>query len=188
MGRAVCHGRSGVAAASGLGECRAESEGVDAGGGERPLSRPDVFTAPRGARECPYKAHVRIVSGSLVPDGLWGGWRVRAPHIAHVRVLTRSAGTGLKWRGRHATSRRDGHVAFWLAVGRRLGEVHAAGRAWKRGGGGDGRSERRASRSAGGRSGGEPRRACPPRGATGAALPSWGTCPSISSGRGRAPL
>ena len=66
-----------LAAARGLGECRAGKEGVDAGGGERPLSRPDVFTAPRGARECPYKAHVRIVSGFIAPDGLRGGWLVR---------------------------------------------------------------------------------------------------------------
>ncbi len=72
-----------VAAARGLGECRAVMAGVDAGGG-RPSSRPDVLTAPRGARECPYKAHVRILSGSVVR----GGSRVQAPHIAYVRVLT----------------------------------------------------------------------------------------------------
>ena len=33
-------------------------EGVDAGG-RRPSSRPDVLTAPGGAREYPSKAHVR---------------------------------------------------------------------------------------------------------------------------------
>ncbi len=61
-------------------------EGVDAGGG-RPSWRFGVITVPRGARECPYNAHVRIVSGSVAPDGLRGGSRVRAPHIAHVRVV-----------------------------------------------------------------------------------------------------
>ncbi len=47
------------------------------------MSRPEVFTALRATRECLYKTHVRIVA-SLVRKG---GWRVRAPHIAHVRVL-----------------------------------------------------------------------------------------------------
>ncbi len=61
--------------------------------GRRPSARLEVLTAPGGARECPFTAHVRLVSGSGVPDGLRGGgeW-VRAPHIAHVRVLAGSAG------------------------------------------------------------------------------------------------
>ena len=42
-------------------------------------------------RFLPPLTHVRILSGSGVPDGLRGGWRVRAPHIAHVRVVARSA-------------------------------------------------------------------------------------------------
>ena len=63
--------------------CCPRSRGVSRGaggrdrGGRRPSSRPEVLTAPRGARECPYKAHVRIVSGSGVPDGLSGGQPVR---------------------------------------------------------------------------------------------------------------
>ncbi len=46
-------------------------EGVDAGA--ETVVALEVLTAPRGARECPYKAHVRIVSGSVVPNGSEGG-------------------------------------------------------------------------------------------------------------------
>ncbi len=73
-----------MAAARGLGECRAVKEGADTGA-ETVVAAGGAHTAPRGARECPYKAHVRIRSGSVVPDGLRGGSQVRAPHIAHVR-------------------------------------------------------------------------------------------------------
>ncbi len=55
-------------------------QGVDAG--RTPLSRLEVLIAPGGARECPYNAHVRILSGSVVLDGVRGDWRVRALHIA----------------------------------------------------------------------------------------------------------
>ncbi len=58
---------------------------------ERRPSRPEVIAAPRGARECPYNAYVRIVSGYAAPDGLQGWLPVRASHIAHVRVVARSA-------------------------------------------------------------------------------------------------
>ena len=65
-----------VAAARGLGELRGVQEGVDAG--QR------TVVAAGGAQGCPYNAHVRILSGSAVPDsrGLLAGpgasHRVRA--------------------------------------------------------------------------------------------------------------
>ena len=67
------------------------------GGGDRRRGL-KVLTAPRRAWECPYKAHVRMLSGSVVPDGLRGGWRVQGPHIAHVRVVARSASRVLRSR------------------------------------------------------------------------------------------
>ena len=101
MGRAVCHERTGwigtvgragrLAAARGAGACRPVQAGVERGG-RTPSSRSEVLIAPRGARECPYKAHARILSGSVVPDGLSrGGERVRGPHVPFLRVLARSA-------------------------------------------------------------------------------------------------
>ena len=60
---------------------------------------------PTGARECPYKAHVRILSGSVVPDGVRSGQRVRAPHIAHVRLLATSASRVLLSRTARPRSR-----------------------------------------------------------------------------------
>ena len=59
--RAVRTGR--LAAACGLGE-RCAVQGAWTRG------RAWVFTAPRGAWECPYTAHVRILSGFVAPDGL----------------------------------------------------------------------------------------------------------------------
>ena len=53
----------------GLGEFRAVKEGVDAG---RTVIGAGGAIAPGSARECPYNAHVRIVSGSVVPDGSQG--------------------------------------------------------------------------------------------------------------------
>ena len=50
----------------------AVKEGVDAGGGGHRRRGLEVLAAPRGARECPYNAHVRIVSGSVAPEGLPG--------------------------------------------------------------------------------------------------------------------
>ena len=46
-----------VAAARGLGACRVVQEGVDA----ETAVAPEVLTAPGGALQCPYNAHVRIV-------------------------------------------------------------------------------------------------------------------------------
>ena len=34
---------------------------------------------------------MRILSGSVGLDGLRGGWRVRVPHLEHVRVVARFA-------------------------------------------------------------------------------------------------
>ncbi len=59
--------------------------------GRRPSSRLEVLTAPGGARECPYNAHVRMLSESVVPDGLRAGWRVQGPHVAFLHILARSA-------------------------------------------------------------------------------------------------
>ena len=56
------------------------SEGVDAWGGHRRRGL-GCSTAPRGALQSPYNARARILSGSLVPDGLRGpgtSYRVRA--------------------------------------------------------------------------------------------------------------
>ena len=61
------------------------TEGVDAG------AEPEVtHPAPRGARECPYKAHMRIVSGLFVPEGFRAGGRVQRAHPAYVRMLSGS--------------------------------------------------------------------------------------------------
>ena len=49
----------------------AVKEGVDAGGRGLP-SQPEVLDALGGARECPYTAHVRMLSGSGGPHGIRG--------------------------------------------------------------------------------------------------------------------
>ena len=82
MGRAVCHERSGLAGARGLGS-RAVKEGVDAGA---ETVRSEVLIAPRGARECPYNAHLRILSASVVPDGLQG-WLAGPVALRGARML-----------------------------------------------------------------------------------------------------
>ena len=66
----MCHEQSGRfdwLLPAGLGECRRVKEGVDAGGDRRRgLGR----SPPREMLgSASYNAHVRIVSGSVVPDG-----------------------------------------------------------------------------------------------------------------------